>query len=319
MEKTKITEEDLEYIEITSFLSRIEHFAVGANTSIYNVKIIKRLAGKYFINLYKKLSPIIEYKKDARPKAKHYDEFEALVKKLEKQYKREEAMKKIKEMLELQNKLTMSVSLYALLSLFGAFLLGISALICGVVSNIVNSIGCSIIAGVIVAGITDMKATKIKRETDNEKYEIQSKELKSECENLPCSICVTVCDNREDLISKQKSFKEWCNELFNLKETSEIKYCLEMIKDIQRMCTKFQIFALNNLDNGNYNLELIKKIKKLDSVCNRIVRAKQRERYKDCKGIMLNEFRENVIDLFPELKNDYTRTYDASTYDEEEV
>ena len=99
LEKTRITEENEEYIEITSFLSRIEHFAVGANTNIYNVKIIKRLAGKYFISLYQKLYPLIQYKQDARPKAKHYDEFEGLVKKLEKQYKREDAIKKIKEML----------------------------------------------------------------------------------------------------------------------------------------------------------------------------------------------------------------------------
>ena len=99
LEKTRITEENEKYIEITSFLSRIEHFAVGANTNIYNVKIIKRLAGKYFISLYQKLHPLIQYKQDARPKAKHYDEFEGLVKKLEKQYKREDAIKKIKEML----------------------------------------------------------------------------------------------------------------------------------------------------------------------------------------------------------------------------
>ena len=95
--------EDEKYREITVLLARIEHFAVGANTRIYNVRIIKRCAGKYFINLYKKLDPMIEQKKNKRPKAKHYDEFETLTKKLTRMYEREERAKKIKNFMNFKD------------------------------------------------------------------------------------------------------------------------------------------------------------------------------------------------------------------------
>ena len=75
-------EHSKQYKELTLLIARIEHFSVGVNSDIYDVKIVKRLAGKYFCALYDKLLPMIEKKRKINITDRHYDEFEALVKKL---------------------------------------------------------------------------------------------------------------------------------------------------------------------------------------------------------------------------------------------
>lgn len=46
---------------------------------------------------------MIEQKKNKRPKAKHYDEFETLTKKLTRMYEREERAKKIKNFMNFKD------------------------------------------------------------------------------------------------------------------------------------------------------------------------------------------------------------------------
>lgn len=68
-----------EYKSLTILMARIEHFSVGVNSDIYDIKIVKRLAGKHFCSLYDKLLPMIEKKREINKADKHYDEFEKLV------------------------------------------------------------------------------------------------------------------------------------------------------------------------------------------------------------------------------------------------
>lgn len=72
-----------EYKSLTILMARIEHFSVGVNSDIYDIEIVKRLAGKHFCALYDKLLPMIEKKRKINKLDKHYDEFEKLVNGLE--------------------------------------------------------------------------------------------------------------------------------------------------------------------------------------------------------------------------------------------
>ena len=65
--------------QATLALSKIEHFAVGVNTKIYDAKTLNRMAGGFIINEYKRWVPIINTKRENSPNVKHYDEFEAMV------------------------------------------------------------------------------------------------------------------------------------------------------------------------------------------------------------------------------------------------
>lgn len=76
-----------EYKELTFLMARVEHFSVGVNSKIYDVKIVKRLAGKHFCALYDKLLPMIEKKRKINKSDKHYNEFEKLIGELNCLYK----------------------------------------------------------------------------------------------------------------------------------------------------------------------------------------------------------------------------------------
>ena len=76
-----------EYKELSVLMARIEHFCVGVNSSLYDLDIIKRMAGRYFINVYEKLLPMITKKREINKTEKHYDEFELFYDKLTDLYK----------------------------------------------------------------------------------------------------------------------------------------------------------------------------------------------------------------------------------------
>lgn len=77
-----------DYKRITTLMARIEHFSVGVNSNVYDIKVLKRLAGKHFYAIYDKLLPMIEKKRKINKTDKHYDEFELLIKNLKCLYKK---------------------------------------------------------------------------------------------------------------------------------------------------------------------------------------------------------------------------------------
>ncbi len=74
-----------QYKTLSALLARCQHFAVGVNTGVYDFKVLQRLAGGYFVWLYRKLEPLIQKKRTGHSD-KHYSEFEQFVRKLEADY-----------------------------------------------------------------------------------------------------------------------------------------------------------------------------------------------------------------------------------------
>lgn len=77
-----------EYKKISTLMARLEHFSVGVNSNIYDIKTLKRLAGRHFCALYGKLLPMIQKKRQINKTDKHYDEFETLVSNLKCLYRK---------------------------------------------------------------------------------------------------------------------------------------------------------------------------------------------------------------------------------------
>lgn len=77
-----------DYKDISGLLARCAHFAVGVNTGIYDVKTVRRLAGRYIIALYDKMEPMIEKKRTLNNSDRHYKEFEILADSMRKYYKK---------------------------------------------------------------------------------------------------------------------------------------------------------------------------------------------------------------------------------------
>ena len=76
-----------DYKDISGLLARCAHFAVGVNTGIYDLKTVRRLAGRYIIALYDKMEPLIEKKRALNNSERHYRKFEILADKMRKYYK----------------------------------------------------------------------------------------------------------------------------------------------------------------------------------------------------------------------------------------
>lgn len=81
-----------EYRKLSGYLARIEHFALGVNTGIYDAEVTERAATTYFVMLYKKMMPILSVKNngtlaESKVKNEYHIEFSTLVKRLQKMEK----------------------------------------------------------------------------------------------------------------------------------------------------------------------------------------------------------------------------------------
>ena len=76
-----------EYRKISGYLARIEYFALGVNTGIYDEKVTERAATTYFVMLYNKLLPIFSVKnggsaRTTQSKNSFHTEFSTLVERI---------------------------------------------------------------------------------------------------------------------------------------------------------------------------------------------------------------------------------------------
>lgn len=76
----------IKYNELTGFAARIEHFSLGVNTGIYDVKIAERGMTSFFVGTYDyKLKPLIDSKHSSKGNEnEYYVEFRTLVEKMRK-------------------------------------------------------------------------------------------------------------------------------------------------------------------------------------------------------------------------------------------
>jgi len=67
-------------------LARVEHFAIGINGGIYDIKLVDKLAGTHLIFLYDKVEPIIANANMYSENNAYYREYGILVEKLRKMH-----------------------------------------------------------------------------------------------------------------------------------------------------------------------------------------------------------------------------------------
>lgn len=80
------------YHELGGYLARIEHFALGVNTKIYDAEVAHRAGTMFLKTLYEvKLKPLIEYKNSfGKGKVEYYKETRLLVEKIKEIESKEE-------------------------------------------------------------------------------------------------------------------------------------------------------------------------------------------------------------------------------------
>lgn len=79
VEKHKSGQED-EWWNITKqYLSSMERFAVGINSGAFDHKLVDRMSGLFLYEQYRKLYPIIKYKREKDGNSRIYEEFKMMV------------------------------------------------------------------------------------------------------------------------------------------------------------------------------------------------------------------------------------------------
>ena len=89
IESALVNNDKNEISKYSAYLARIEHFAVGVNSDIYDLQVVRRLGGQYMIGIYNKLIPLIEFKRKRGRNTNLYNEFERMIKNLKETYKGE--------------------------------------------------------------------------------------------------------------------------------------------------------------------------------------------------------------------------------------
>jgi len=83
--------------EISLALSLVEHFAVGVNNSIYDIKILNSMAGNKMISLFSNCESVIHNKREGRDNQKNYAEFEKMINQLKKLRNKKSKLLEIQE------------------------------------------------------------------------------------------------------------------------------------------------------------------------------------------------------------------------------
>lgn len=89
-----------EYRKISGYLARIEHFALGVNTGIYDAKVTERAATTYFVMLFSKMMPILSVKnggssRDTELRNTFHTEFLTLVERIRRIEKKKSPYQKL--------------------------------------------------------------------------------------------------------------------------------------------------------------------------------------------------------------------------------
>lgn len=67
---------DEDKTEVRIILSLVEHLAIGTETGIYDLDLVNRMSGAFFVGMYAKFKPYIESARTSNPN--NYCEFESL-------------------------------------------------------------------------------------------------------------------------------------------------------------------------------------------------------------------------------------------------
>ena len=73
-----------EWTSVCEALARIEHFAVGINAKVYDLKTLNAMAGNQIIKTFNSCDNLLTYKRSGIGKENNYAEFEKMVRSLKK-------------------------------------------------------------------------------------------------------------------------------------------------------------------------------------------------------------------------------------------
>lgn len=188
-------------------------------------------------------------------------------------------------------------------------------------TDLLLNLGIGIIASTIVAVFIDYGETKRKNKADKNSISLILADLKNECAELPSEMYIAVYETFGYNSHEKYKFDEWTNKLFDFKDHSnpdkqieEIIYVIQTIDEIQKKAREALELMRYSIGNTCITDEIMEQTKKLGVICGLINTAKKRTDYNNCKKLILGDLKPLITEIFPDLKIDFTRSYNEEDY-----
>ena len=117
---------------------------------------------------------------------------------------------------------------------------------------------------------------------------------------------VVACQEIHGVDDEKRTFFQWASMVLGIKKINEdiireIDYALQQINEMDRQATKLLQVCKIHVDIELFDESFVKRIKRIQNICQRITREQKRRKYNNCLNIISKE-------LINEL-NEYNNVY----------
>ncbi len=183
-------------------------------------------------------------------------------------------------------------------------------------ADILLGIGAGGISSAIVSLIIDVMNTKQNKKLEKEVFSRINLELYKACEDLPMEFVIAVQEATDYSYDDEKelTFTQWAEILLKDNQAddrilNEADYALQQINEISRQTSILKQSSRIYLNNSNFDEAFLKKIRRVENLCQRIERQRKRGEYEGCLDIITKEFIKAVIEYNKELSSIYEEPF----------
>lgn len=220
----------------------------------------------------------------------------------------------IKKLSKINSITTINVMVYIVASLICFILIHLSCL-----CQFLYDFGVGALASLVIAFSTDFCTTKITKRQDKRSFSRLIERSKTLCSDLIATVNTAVYESIGYDIVDKFTFSEWVEHLFDFTNNEEKKkeQIVFVCQDINDICTELSQLnneLVNHYNNKNITDDFINNVKKLITSCKLFNFEYKHNNYVKCKTLLISDVNNSIINLFSDLKTEFTQKYNAEDY-----
>ena len=198
-----------------------------------------------------------------------------------------------------------------LITMLVSFGLVLAFIICNVtvcecwVKDVLLGLGTGGFSSTITAYVIDLASTRKQQAKEKKLFERLTADFDMACEELLTEFVVGA-QEAYGIDDKKRTFIEWARMLLeddyaDERILHEADYSLQQIMEIRKQARGLLADSRTHISNQYFSDELIKKLKKIESYCQRVEHERKRGKYKNCFDIITKELINAIIEYKPTM------------------
>ena len=187
--------------------------------------------------------------------------------------------------------------------------------------DILLGLSTGLLSSALVSLLVDIANTMLKKDSDKKIFELFISSFKRRCSEIPCEINTVFYEMFGYESDEKRTFEDYVNSVFSLenkdtrdKHLAEINYFLQSISDVKESGEKILDNIHNFYDNQQYSENFEKNVKLIIYHCKKILECQKEKKYDDCKKLLVDCFKNSVLELYPDLDKYYVSEYDEEVF-----